>query len=563
VHHLGSIPIVSRHSVLEARGKMLRVANALTADEIKATRLGIAVSELARQLLKVQPGSKIEVGLADSENGTCVVITHAADKLFAPREDLHSFFSRVSRQQEETRDRVSLTYPLAAVDFPGPQLLEKLCQIVRAQSRDVLMSELKTKNRELEESFENLQRTTSAKERMESELNIGRDIQMSMLPVDFDAHAHRHEYEIFATLHPAREVGGDFYDFFLIDEDRLCVCVGDVSGKGVGAALFMAMTKTLIKSRATNDFSPASILTHVNDELGRNNDANMFVTIWAAIVDVKTGATTYTNAGHNPPFLLRTTGDLVRLDELHGPVVAAMEGMSYGESSLQLGSGDLLILYTDGVTEAMNAGGELYGERRLKDSFSTSSRDVRGLVARVVDDVWRFQGDAVQADDVTAMAVAFHGAVTGTASHLLELRMINKLEDIGRVVEEFGTFAAEHGLDDKPRRTVNMALDELLNNVVSYAYDDDAEHWIDLRIELDPQRLAVTVEDEGAPFNPFARAAPDTTLSIEERQIGGLGIHLVKKIMDEASYVRRTHRNVVTIVKHLTEPTPSSEEHPE
>ena len=132
----------------------------------------------------------------------------------------------------------------------------------------------------------------------------------------------------------------------------------------------------------------------------------------------------------------------------------------------------------------MNEGGELYGEPRLKASLSTAARSVRGIVARVADGVWQFQGDAVQADDVTAMAVAFHGAVTGTASHVLELRMVNKLEDIGRVIEEFGVFAAEHGLDDKPRRTVNMALDELLNNVVSYAYDDDGEHWIDLRIEL-------------------------------------------------------------------------------
>ncbi len=563
MHQLGSIPIARSRSVLEARGKLLRLANALSADGIKATRLGIAVSQLARHLIKVQPGSRIEVGLADSDSGICVVIVYDQEASSAPPDDILSFFSRVSRQRGEGCERVSLTYRLAVVEFPGPELLEELRQIVCAQSREALMSELQTRNRELQESFESLQRTTSAKERMESELNIGRDIQMSMLPVDFDAHAHRREYDVYATLHPAREVGGDFYDFFLIDEDRLCVCVGDVSGKGVGAALFMAMTKTLIKSRATNDFSPASILTHVNDELGHNNEANMFVTIWAAILDVKTGAMTYTNAGHNPPFLLRAAGDLVRLDELHGPVVAAMEGMSYGESSLQLRAGDLLVLYTDGVTEAMNADSELYGERRLKESLAASSRDVRGMVARVADDVWSFQGDALQADDVTAMAVAFHGAAPGAAAHLLELRMVNKLADIGRVIEEFSAFAAQHGLDDKPRRTVNMALDELLNNVVSYAYADDGEHWIDLRIELNPQRLAVTVGDEGAPFNPFARTAPDTTLSIEDRQIGGLGIHLVKEIMDEVSYVRRTHRNVVTIVKHLAEPTPSSEEHPE
>ena len=143
--------------------------------------------------------------------------------------------------------------------------IARLRSIVERKGRDELMSELLVRNRELQESFENLQRTTSAKERMQSELNIGRDIQMSMLPVQFPAFPNRKEFDVYATLHPAREVGGDFYDFFLIDEDRFCFCVGDVSGKGVGAALFMALTKTLIKSRASNDFSPASILTHVND----------------------------------------------------------------------------------------------------------------------------------------------------------------------------------------------------------------------------------------------------------------------------------------------------------
>jgi sigma-B regulation protein RsbU (phosphoserine phosphatase) len=245
---------------------------------------------------------------------------------------------------------------------------------------------------------------------MESELNIGRDIQMSMLPIQFPAFPHRTEFDIYATLHPAREVGGDFYDFFLIDEDRICFGVGDVSGKGVGAALFMALTKTLIKSRASNDFSPASILTHVNDEVGRNNESCMFVTIWVGILDLTTGTLTYTNAGHNPPYLKRANGDLLRLDARHGPVVGAMEGIVYGEDALLIGAGDMALLYTDGVTEAMDPNEQLYDERSLVEVLETREfPSVQDLVQATVDDVWRFQSDAVQADDVTVLAIQFLG----------------------------------------------------------------------------------------------------------------------------------------------------------
>ena len=167
------------------------------------------------------------------------------------------------------------------------------------------MAEVQARNIELKDSLENLRRTRSAKERMESELNIGRDIQMSMVPVNFPPFPDRTEFTIYATLQPAREVGGDFYDFFLIDDDLLCVCVGDVSGKGVPSALFMAVTKTLIKSMAKNDSSPASILTHVNDELSHNNESSMFVTIFLAIMNVSNGQLTYCNAGHNPPLEIK------------------------------------------------------------------------------------------------------------------------------------------------------------------------------------------------------------------------------------------------------------------
>jgi sigma-B regulation protein RsbU (phosphoserine phosphatase) len=414
------------------------------------------------------------------------------------------------------------------------------------------MSELQVRNRELQDSIENLKRTRSAKERMESELNIGRDIQMSMLPVEFPAFPNRHEFDIYATLYPAREVGGDFYDFFLIDEDKLCFCVGDVSGKGVPSALFMAVTKTLIKSRASNDSSPASILTHVNEELGRHNESCMFVTIWLGILDVKSGRIAYTNAGHNPPYLKRADGRLERLAKRHGPVVGAMDGMVYREDELTVGPRDLVVLYTDGVTEAMDPAQSLYEEQRLVNALSARAfTSVEDAAKATVDDVWRFQAEADQADDITVLTVEFHGAPKGTDLEPLEFSIVNQLVEIDKANQAFSRFAQAHGLPAKARRSVNLVLDELLNNIITYAYDESGDRQIGVRVELTADRLAITVTDDGKPFNPFGQAAPDTGLGLEERSVGGLGIHLVRKVMDETTYHRRTDRNVVILVKYL------------
>jgi sigma-B regulation protein RsbU (phosphoserine phosphatase) len=410
-----------------------------------------------------------------------------------------------------------------------------------------------TKRKQAEEALEEAYEVIKhQKERMEGELNVAHEIQMSMLPLTFPPFPQRHELAVFATLEPAREVGGDFYDFFFIDEGRFCFCVGDVSGKGVPAALFMAVTKTLVKSRAANDFSPASILTHVNDELGRENDSCMFVTLFMGILDVRTGALAYTNAGHNPPYLLPRDGTAVRLDRCHGPVIGAMEGMVYQEDKITVSPGDLLFLYTDGVTEAMDVKQQLYSEERL--AALLSSRDfesVEEIVDVTVANVWGFQGEGEQADDVTVLAVQFFGEPEGEALQVFELSITNRVDEIARVNQSFNAFAKRHGIAAGVRRKMNVVFEELLSNIVSHAYRDEGEHTIDLRAELSADRLAITITDDGRPFNPFTSAAPDTAVSMEERQMGGLGIHLVRNMMDEVSYSRRTDKNVVILVKHL------------
>jgi sigma-B regulation protein RsbU (phosphoserine phosphatase) len=391
-----------------------------------------------------------------------------------------------------------------------------------------------------------------ARHRMEDELNVGREIQMSMLPLIFPPYPRRGEFDVFAMLEPAREVGGDFYDFFLIDDEHFCLCVGDVSGKGVPAALFMAVTKTLIKSRASNDYSPASILTHVNKEISSNNDASMFVTIFLAILNLNSGKLLYSNAGHNPPYIRRVDGELVRLDHRHGPVIGAVEELVYGQDEGVLERGDLLFTYTDGVTEAMDEGQSLYDERRLASCLSSlESNSAEASVHSVLADVRGFQGEAEQADDITILATAYFGEPEGAEVGILDLVLASRLEEIDRVNSAFNDFAEAENLAVPTRRSINLVLDELLNNAITYAFHDDEEHAIEVRIELSSDRLSVTVSDDGIPFNPFAGPPADTALSVEDREIGGLGIHLVRNVMDEVSYNRRTDRNVVILVKYL------------
>jgi sigma-B regulation protein RsbU (phosphoserine phosphatase) len=561
---LGTITGTQRGSVREARNKVRQAISDLTGDALLASRVASVTSQLARTASRTTAQGRIDVRLDLSRS-----VPHFLLDFVGVEEELEggafaSFFDHAHRVMIDGEPTLRLGLDLSAMKPDG--LTDRHLSRVRAgiehKGRDQLMRELQLKNRELQESFDNLRRTTTAKERMESELNIGRDIQMSMLPLEFPPFPHRNEFTVFATLHPAREVGGDFYDFFLIDEDRFCFCVGDVSGKGVPAALFMAVTKTLIKSRATNDFSPASILTHVNDEVADHNDTAMFVTLWLGILDVTSGQLRYTNAGHNPPYLKRADGGLIRLERRHGPVVGAVEGLVYGEDTLELTPDDLVFLYTDGVTEAMDPDGTLYEEDRLVRVLGDSTfAAVEEAVRASTDDVWRFQGEAEQADDVTVLAVEFRGRARGASDVArLHIEAENRLEEIDRVNQTFESFAAEHGLPDRVRRSMKLVFDDLLNNVISYAYDDDEVHIIEVNVELSSDRLAVRMADDGHPFNPFAESPPDTALAVEEREIGGLGIHLVQSLMDEATYTRRTNRNVIVLVKYLSQdPQPKKE----
>lgn len=401
---------------------------------------------------------------------------------------------------------------------------------------------------------ETLGQVTVAKDRMAAELSVGREIQMSMIPQISPALADHDDFTIHADLEPAREVGGDFYDFFFIDEDRFCICIGDVSGKGVPAALFMAVAKTLIKSRATDDLSTASILTHVNSELCADNKESMFVTLFIAIINIKTGAVVFTNAGHNSPYIRRHDGSVQCLDARHGPVIATLDGMAYGEDATHLAQGDMIILYTDGVTEAMDGEQNLFSEERLVGLLKAPGMDsVERAVSGTVSAVKTFEEGTEQTDDMTILAFQFHGSAQVSPIESQRIEIKNQLAEITKVVAVFEDFAAKHDFPKPTVMKINIVFDEILSNIISYAYRDSGVHLIEVKMELSGGRLTVTVSDYGLPFNPLTVAAPEMESSLEDREIGGLGIHLARSLVDEVSYHRRIDKNVLTLVKQIAD----------
>ncbi|MBI4773711.1 MAG: serine/threonine-protein phosphatase [Deltaproteobacteria bacterium] len=233
---------------------------------------------------------------------------------------------------------------------------------------------------------------------------------MSILPKLFPPFPDEPEFDIYSTIEPAKEVGGDLYDFYHLDEHHLCFVIGDVSGKGIPASLFMAVAKTLIKATASNGLDPAEILSKVNDELARDNDVCMFVTVFLGILDLRTGDLEYANGGHNPPLIVPGRGDIEFVKRCGGALVGAMEGIVFESSRIVMAPGDMLFLYTDGVTEAMNEHMELFSEERLKRNLtSLRDRPIKEIVAGVLHEVHHFSQWVEQSDDITMMAVKYWG----------------------------------------------------------------------------------------------------------------------------------------------------------
>ncbi len=401
---------------------------------------------------------------------------------------------------------------------------------------------------DLETYIENLQSIMSEKERINAELQLASDIQAHMLPCIFPPFPERTEFDLYALMHPAKEVGGDFYDFFIVNDDKLAFIVADVSGKGVPAALFMVIAKTLIKNYTQMNMDPAEVFTTVNHILCDGNDAGLFVTAWMGVLEITSGKLTYVNAGHNPPLIKRANGEFEYLRERTGFVLAGMDGIKYRQNNLELHPGDRIFLYTDGVTESTNEHEELYGEERLQHFLNNHET---GNTEEVLDslrkDLRDFSNEAPQFDDITMLLLDYKGTKI-MKEKVFEAKDENMLDMLGFVEQELESY----GCSMRMQTAISVALEEVFINVAHYAYPD-GNGTAKVSISIDPttDEMTCILRDSGMAFNPLTQEEPDITLPVEQREVGGLGILIVKKTMDFVEYSRENGENILTMRKKL------------
>ena len=427
-------------------------------------------------------------------------------------------------------------------DASGPSEISKL-KIHTKDEIQTLSESIKKMEEDINDYIDNLARVSREKERIGAELNVATQIQASVLPSTFPAFPDRSEFDIYASMHPAKEVGGDFYDFFLVDEDHFAIVMADVSGKGVPAALFMMAAKNLLKSSALTMPSPKDILEHVNKQLCEGNDAEMFVTVWLGILEISTGRMLAANAGHEFPAIRRKDGHWELFKDKHGFVLAGLETARYKEYELNFEPGDKLFLYTDGVTEATNASNELFGTDRMLEALNAADDAApKELLISVRKDIDGFVKEAPQFDDITMLCFELKGSDKLTKTLNVRTEDITP-EDVRQFVEGLLTKKeVEHSAATK----LYVAVDELVTNILHYS----GAKTLDVTCTVSDEAASITFSDDGIPYNPLEREDPDITLSAEERSIGGLGIYMVKKTMDAMEYEYRDGRNVLTVTKN-------------
>ena len=384
------------------------------------------------------------------------------------------------------------------------------------------------------------------KERMESELKIASGIQMSMIPKVFPPFPDRHDIDLCASLVPAREVGGDLYDFFIRDE-KLFFCIGDVSGKGVPASLVMAVTRSLFRAVSSHEDSPGRIVTIMNNSMSEMNENNMFVTFFCGVMDLVNGHLHYCNAGHNAPMILTNTKDL--LDVIPNLPLGVLPGMTFQEQELVMHYDDALFLYTDGLTEAENSSFELFGLKRMESVLSTR-RTARGHLDAMEKTVADFVGNAPQSDDLTMLFIHYmkDSVLAGEERHL---SLTNDIRQIPRLAEFLESIAEVENIDPGALTMVNLALEEAVTNVMMYAYPEGTEGFVDISAKVTDNVLELKITDSGKAFDPTKRPDVDITTGVEDRQIGGLGIHMVRNIMDTLRYERVEGKNILSMTKYI------------
>ena len=380
--------------------------------------------------------------------------------------------------------------------------------------------------------------------RLDSELELAKSIQISALPNVFPPYPDHNEFEIYATMDTAKEVGGDFYDFFFIDPDHFAFLIADVSGKGIPAALFMMTSKTLIKNLAKTGLTPEETITETNKQICKTNEQGLFVTVFFCVLELSTGKMACVNAGHNPPLIKRADGAFEYFKCQPNLVVGAMSGVNYTSCETQLNPNDSIFLYTDGITEALNRDKEFYGDDRLVDKLNSIPKrkiSAENILKEVKSDVLSFTNEEPQADDITMLALSYKGF-----ENLDTILLEANIDNYSKLIDWLNKKCDDADIQSAYKTKLNIAVEEIFANVANYAYPTN-EGNVEVKFEVSGNEVEMKFIDAGTPYNPLEKQDPDITLNADERQIGGLGIFMVKNYMDEVNYNYENENNVLTI----------------
>ena len=416
-----------------------------------------------------------------------------------------------------------------------------------------LAESIETMSVTLKEYLRENEEISAEKERVNTELNLATKIQVDVLPREFPAFPNRSEFNIYASMTPAKEVGGDFYDFFLVDYNHLAMVMADVSGKGVPAAMFMMMAKTMLQTKIiSGKYKPSEVLEDVNNLICGNNKEKMFVTVWLGILDITTGILTASNAGHEYPFIAEPGGGFEVFKDKHGFVLGGKRNLKYKDYTVNLKPGSKVFVYTDGVPEANNADNKRFEMDRTKEALNKAAhKSPEDVLKEVENNVKLFSGEAEQFDDLTMLCLEYLGAENTDESIEYEEKTVPAVVDNIAVVQKFVENKLNIvGCAMSDKKKIDVAIDELFANISNYAYKDGVgDVSVGVRIDVKELAVYITFKDGGVPFNPMELEEPDVTLGAKARHIGGLGIYIVKNTMDDVSYEYTDGKNVLTIKK--------------
>ncbi len=397
----------------------------------------------------------------------------------------------------------------------------------------------------------NIKSITKEREKINSELSIAKSIQESSLPNVFPPFPENPEFDIFASMEPAKEVGGDFYDFYFIDEKHFMFLIADVSGKGVPAALFMMTVKTLINNVSQMGYSHKKLFEVINKKVCQTNKQGFFVTLLAGIFNTETGDISFINCGHNQPLIKRQNGLYEYMNLNSNIVLGAFDDAKFEIFETKLNVGDVVFTYTDGITEAINERGDLFGEERLANCLNKNSGldNIKEIAQSVKNEIKEFTQSTPQSDDITMLIFKYQTENLNKtpASDSRTFRQPADLENYKSFYTWLHEVSKDWDLNDDISNKLDMCAEEIFANITFYAYDGNSG-YVETTITKIDDEVVLQFEDRGVEYNPLEKPDPDITAPPEDRPLGGLGIFMVKQMADIVNYERKDDKNILRIV---------------